>query len=169
MTSCNGLRISTGHLIPYDTSIGFLHPSAPFSTPPPDLPTFNTGKTQPPLTSFYPFRYSDLRCVGGEDGNHQFTQTGRTNINFGHGPASCPGRWFASSEIKCIVIELLRRYDVGLGPNGEGETSSSNDNGKDSTYSRPQATVLPGSLQNMPDFAAAIYFRNRSKDAKAPV
>jgi len=157
VTACRGLKLSTGHIIPYNATIGFLHPHAPFSTPPPDLPASIPGLKQPPLGEFYPFRYSELRAREGEEGFHQFTQTGRDNINFGHGPGSCPGRWFASSEVKVIIIELLRRYDVALGPNGEGD-------GKE--FNRPQATVLPGSLMNMPDPAAAIYFKERAEATK---
>ena len=160
VTASNGLRLSTGHVIPYDTSVAFLHPYAPWSSPPPELASFALTKEQPPLTDFYPFRFSEQRAVAGHEGFHQFTQTGRENINFGHGPASCPGRWFASSLLKCVMIELILQYDFALGPNGEGE------NGKE--FKRSQPRVMPGSLQIMPDMAEAIYFKDRRITEKVP-
>jgi cytochrome P450 len=32
-------------------------------------------------------------------------------LNFGHGNHACPGRFFASNEIKIVLIELLRNWD----------------------------------------------------------
>lgn len=31
---------------------------------------------------------------------------------FGYGKHACPGRFFAANEIKVIVINLLRKYDI---------------------------------------------------------
>ncbi|KAK5132880.1 hypothetical protein LTR08_008400 [Meristemomyces frigidus] len=159
----NGIRLSTGHVIPHDTSIGFLHPFAPFSTPPPTLASFPAAQKQPPLTDFYPFRFSEQRDAPGEEGLHQFTQTGRENINFGHGPDACPGRWFASAELKAIMVELIMRYDFALGPNGEGETQSGSLLTSGAPLKRPQSIVMPGSLQYMPNPGAAVYFKDRKQ------
>jgi cytochrome P450 len=32
-------------------------------------------------------------------------------LNFGHGNHACPGRFFASNEIKVVLIELLRSWE----------------------------------------------------------
>jgi len=32
-------------------------------------------------------------------------------LNFGHGNHACPGRFFASNEIKVVLIELLKSWD----------------------------------------------------------
>lgn len=92
-----------------------------------------------------------MREVQGQENRHQFSQTGPDNINFGHGPMACPGRFFASAEVKCIIIEILRRYDVALGPNGEGAGGQGN-------LMRPPNTVYPN-LQCLPEFKTPIYFR----------
>jgi hypothetical protein len=42
---------------------------------------------------------------------HQFVVTSSDSLNFGHGNHACPGRFFASNEIKVVLIELLRNWD----------------------------------------------------------
>ena len=37
--------------------------------------------------------------------------TGEDAISFGHGKHACPGRFFASNEIKVILVGLLMRYE----------------------------------------------------------
>jgi len=82
---------------------------------------------------------------------YQFAITAQDNINFGHGPGSCPGRFFAGAEVKVIICEILRRYDVALGPNGEGD--------EEGGLVRPANIVQTGSLQSLPDFTKTIYLR----------
>jgi hypothetical protein len=53
--------------------------------------------------------------------HHQFAMTAEDNINSGHGPGACPGRLLAGAEVKIILCEILRRFDVDFGPNGESE------------------------------------------------
>jgi cytochrome P450 len=36
------------------------------------------------------------------------------SIHFGHGIHACPGRFFASNEIKVVMIELLQKWDIRL-------------------------------------------------------
>lgn len=64
--------------------------------------------------TFDPFRYARLR----EDPSHpeninryQFATTSSSDLHFGHGIYACPGRFFASNEIKLILVHLLLRYD----------------------------------------------------------
>lgn len=160
VTAWKGLQLSTGHLIPYDASIAFLHPLAPFVHPPPGLRTpLDYISSQPPLTDFYPFRYSEIRALPGQENYHQFKMTGQDNINFGHGPGSCPGRFFAGAEVKIIVIEILRRYDVALGPNGEGATVGGEKGLGGNSFKRPVNIIQTGSLQCLPDFTQSICFR----------
>lgn len=35
-------------------------------------------------------------------------------MTFGHGPHACPGRFFAMYEVKVVLVELLRNYDIRL-------------------------------------------------------
>jgi cytochrome P450 len=37
--------------------------------------------------------------------------TSSESLNFGHGNHACPGRFFASNEIKVVLIELLRSWE----------------------------------------------------------
>lgn len=148
----DGIKLSTGHTIPRGTSIGFMHPFAPWVSTPTSLrPQLDLVPGQPPLDAFYPFRHSELRAVPGHENGHQFVQTGLDNINWGHGPMACPGRFFAGAELKCMLIEILRRYDVALGPDGEGA-------GGPSGLKRPANTTYPNLLL-LPDFKTPIYFK----------
>lgn len=49
-----------------------------------------------------------------DDRQHQFVTTAPDSIHFGHGLHACPGRFFASNEIKVIMIELLQNWDIRL-------------------------------------------------------
>ena len=59
-------------------------------------------------------RYYRLRQRQGEAHLHQFATTAKTQLNFGHGQAACPGRFFASLEIKCILVRFIMNYDFKL-------------------------------------------------------
>lgn len=50
----------------------------------------------------------------GAANKYQFVSTSPTHINFGHGNAACPGRFFASNEIKMLLAHVLLNYDVKL-------------------------------------------------------
>lgn len=41
----------------------------------------------------------------------QFVATGPEHLCFGHGEYACPGRFFASNEIKIALCHLLLKYD----------------------------------------------------------
>jgi cytochrome P450 len=105
---------------------------------------------------FHPFRFSTLRGRPGEENKHQLVTTGHEQLAFGHGLHACPGRFFASNELKVILVELLRRYDLALGPNGE----TVGDVAKDGTsFSRPLTMKMHTHI--VPDPTAKIFFRNR--------
>jgi cytochrome P450 len=55
-----------------------------------------------------------LRSAPKSDANKfQFAITSPANsIYFGHGNHDCPGRFFASNEIKTVVAYLIRSYDI---------------------------------------------------------
>jgi cytochrome P450 len=44
-------------------------------------------------------------------------------ITFGHGTHACPGRFFASAEIKAIMAHLLQHYDIKM-PEGRGRAEN---------------------------------------------
>lgn len=150
VTARNGLTLSTGQKLPYGTQFGFSNAFYPTSTTQPD--TILTEKSQPPLTEFYPWRYADIRSLGEEQQNrHQFVSTDRNNITFGNGTHACPGRFFASNEIKIVLLELLKRFDLALGPQGQIE-------GQDG-YQKPKMLEIQSFYS--PDPYAKIYIKPR--------
>jgi hypothetical protein len=107
---------------------------------------------QPSLDEFHPWRFSDLRKHSGEENKHQFVTTTTEDTVFGHGRWACPGRFFASNEIKAILIQLLARYDIGVGPAGQGE-------GDGGDWKRPETRIVE--MGYYPDHTASVYFRDR--------
>jgi cytochrome P450 len=70
------------------------------------LPTFalhidETAYDRP--TEFYGFRFVNDK--------HPESFPSNTFLAFGHGNHSCPGRVMALAMVKCMVIELLTRYE----------------------------------------------------------
>ena len=45
--------------------------------------------------------------------------TDSRNMAFGYGKYACPGRFYASNEMKLVLAHLLLRYDIKL-PDGHG-------------------------------------------------
>ncbi|KAK7063838.1 Ent-kaurene oxidase [Favolaschia claudopus] len=60
------------------------------------------------------FRFSNLREEDGSGAKHQFTTVGKDLLLFGLGRHACPGRFFASMELKILLSHLLLHYDVSL-------------------------------------------------------
>lgn len=54
----------------------------------------------------------------GAIGRLTFASSNHESMAFGYGRHACPGRWFASNEIKMIMIHLLENYDFRL-PDGK--------------------------------------------------
>ncbi len=150
VTAPDGLKLSTGQVIPKDSIITFENPYRPDGT---DDPRFSlTNQGQPPLSEFYAWRYSDARKNPGQENNHQFVSTDSSSLAFGWGKHSCPGRFFASNEIKVLIAELIKRYDMGLGPNGEGEKDG---------FKRPK--TLEMGFAYCADPRATVFFRSRQQ------
>lgn len=79
----------------------------------------NDPEVTPEPDKFDGFRYYKLRQREGESHLHQFSTTQDRILNFGHGPNSCPGRFFASLEIKVILVRLLMDFEFKFkGGNG---------------------------------------------------
>ncbi|CAM1510239.1 Fc.00g005740.m01.CDS01 [Cosmosporella sp. VM-42] len=69
----------------------------------------------PEPEKFDALRFYHMRQQSDEASNRwQFTSLNDTNINFGAGKHACPGRFFASNEIKIILAHLLINYDIRL-------------------------------------------------------
>ena len=79
----------------------------------------NDPETTPEPGIFDGLRYYNLRQREGESHLHQFSTTQEKILNFGHGANSCPGRFFASLEIKIILVRLIMDYEYKF-PDGKG-------------------------------------------------
>ncbi|KAH8585879.1 cytochrome P450 [Bisporella sp. PMI_857] len=147
VTAPKGITLSTGTFLPSRTIVGWGHPFYPTST----IPEKHLVRdSQPPLTEFHPFRFSNLRELPGQEHNHQFVASDANSINFGYGRNVCPGRFFASNEIKVILIQLIMNYDVALGPSGGGTKEG---------FVRPR--IVEMNANYMPDMKAKVWIRNR--------
>jgi ent-kaurene oxidase len=62
------------------------------------------------------FRFYKKRLECSSDVNkHQFASTSTDNLAFGYGRAACPGRFYASVQVKTLIASLLMQYDVSFG------------------------------------------------------
>lgn len=68
----------------------------------------------PNAATFDAFRWSRMREQPGNENRFQFVSTSTGHINFGHGRDACPGRFFASQEIKLLLAHTLLNYDLKL-------------------------------------------------------
>jgi len=90
------------------------------------------------------FRFEKMRKTPGNENRFQFVTTGADNINFGHGIHACPGRFFASNEIKVLLVNLLLNYDIKM---------------MDSEKSRPENIYQQLSI--IPDGRTKLLFKKR--------
>lgn len=64
------------------------------------------------------YRFYKMRQQPGEENKWQFVATSNDHMGFGHGMHACPGRFFASNELKVALMHMLMKYDWRL-PEGE--------------------------------------------------
>lgn len=57
------------------------------------------------------YRFYNKRQELGHENKHQLVMTSKEHIGFGYGVHACPGRFFASNEIKILLVHLLMKYD----------------------------------------------------------
>jgi cytochrome P450 len=69
--------------------------------------------------TFDPYRFYNMRQNAEDAGKHQFVTLGNDVLSFGVGRHACPGRFFAANEIKLILINLLRQFDIEQKEKGE--------------------------------------------------
>ncbi|KAL1635491.1 hypothetical protein SLS58_010187 [Diplodia intermedia] len=60
---------------------------------------------------FDPYRFVKLREQPGQENGWQYVTTSRDMFAFGHGAHACPGRFFASNEIKIALVHCLMGWD----------------------------------------------------------
>lgn len=87
----------------------------------------------------------------GKETRHQFVSTSSDSLGFGYGNHACPGRFFASNEIKIALIELLRSWDFRI----KGDVEM-----KGGVEKRPKDRLVEFSI--IPDGKAELEFKRRS-------
>lgn len=88
---------------------------------------------------FDPLRSYHKRQEEGESNKHLWAMTDSQNLHFGHGKYSCPGRFFASNEIKMLIAYLLTFYDFKY---PAGQSRPQNFTADENIYPDPKARLL---------------------------
>ncbi|KAL1853611.1 hypothetical protein Daus18300_011734 [Diaporthe australafricana] len=110
---------------------------------------------------FDPFRFERLRNDASRPENvnrFQFATTDSSTLHFGHGKYACPGRFFASNEIKVILCHLLLRYDFKF-PEERNQAHPANWSYEEAFYPDPTIPVLMrqrAAHELAPDIAAMV-------------
>ena len=69
--------------------------------------------TYPDPTTFDGFRFSKLKSQAvGNERHFDMTTTNVESLNFGSGVHACPGRFFATNEMKLILAHVVLNYDI---------------------------------------------------------
>lgn len=132
------VQLPNGIVIPAHTTVGV----------PAHAVTMDPNIYDKPET-FDGYRFVKLRNAAHEDsGKHSFASTNHSSMGFGYGKHACPGRHFATNEIKAMMVYLLLNYDFKLPPGTK----------------RPQSLVIE--TQNLPDHHAKVLFRRRGECAE---
>jgi len=71
---------------------------------------YNPPENKPP-NEFDGFRFYNLRKMPGNEYKHLFVTVGPDSLTFGYGNHACPGRFFASNELKVNLVEFIRNWD----------------------------------------------------------
>lgn len=64
--------------------------------------------------NFDPYRFYNMRQTPGQEPGVQFVSTSPEHLGFGHGQHSCPGRFFAASELKVLLCHIILKYDMDI-------------------------------------------------------
>lgn len=65
-------------------------------------------------TTFDPYRFVRMRGTPDKANTAHLVSTSPSHLGFGHGVHACPGRFFASNEVKIAMCHLILKYDWKL-------------------------------------------------------
>lgn len=82
-------------------------------------PRYTDASIYPNPDTFDASRFLHKRAEPGQLNAWQHVTTSAEHMAFGHGQHACPGRFFASNEIKIALAHLLLKYEWRL-VGGEG-------------------------------------------------
>lgn len=137
--------LSDGFVIPANTTIGI--PAHSISMDP---------KIFPEPEIFKGFRFAEAASnvhtgLENKAPSVAFAAAHPSSMAFGYGRHACPGRFFASAEIKAIMVYLLRNYDFKFPPPSEADKSLGEQ--------RPKSLIFE--TQNLPNPGGRILFKRR--------
>jgi cytochrome P450 len=124
------LKLSNGFTIPKGNLIAF--PNTRFDM------SAATEKSPDP-DEFDGFRYAKLRAIPGQESKHQLIGPGSDSLTWGYGSHVCPGRAFAATELKVILIHLLENFEIKL---KDGDKRPKNSSQDFQIMPHPEATIM---------------------------
>ncbi|KUI73327.1 Dihydromonacolin L monooxygenase LovA [Cytospora mali] len=110
------------------------------------LEAYRNPERYPDPEVYNPRRFLDMRSQPGQENKWQLVSTSADHLGFGHGEHACPGRFFASNEVKIALVHLLMKYDWKL-PQG-----------------RRPGDVVKGGTEIGVDAQAGIMLRRRKEE-----
>ncbi|KEY71965.1 hypothetical protein S7711_07111 [Stachybotrys chartarum IBT 7711] len=93
------VTLSDGQVLPKGATVAFTNMH------------MNEDSTWPNAAKFDGYRFLNLRNQPGSENRWQFVTTTPQEPTFGHGHHACPGRFFASNEVKLVMVHLIMKYD----------------------------------------------------------
>ncbi|KAK1723101.1 cytochrome P450 [Colletotrichum acutatum] len=79
-----------------------------------DLGSMVDPNVYPDPLEFDGYRFFRMRGDPKMDSKSHLVSTSVSHMGFGHGLHACPGRFFASNEVKVLLCHLLQKYDWKL-------------------------------------------------------
>ncbi|KAI0862108.1 cytochrome P450 [Xylaria cubensis] len=124
--TCQDVTLSDGLFLPKGT---FVVANLYQITHDPDIVQSDSDPNSFDGLRYYKMRNKLLKIGVGEKevaGKHQFVSVSNSSMMFGYGKHACPGRFFASNEIKIILAKLLVAFDfeTPAGVTGRYESKS---------------------------------------------
>ena len=75
------------------------------------MTNFMNPKVYPNPETFDAARFAKMRAQSGNENSWQLVTTNSDFLLFGHGQYACPGRFFASNEVKIALCQMLLKYE----------------------------------------------------------
>lgn len=113
------VRLSTGHVLPAGTRIGV--PVYHVMTSPSTPHSYDESVGMAPASEFDGFRFWKLRQREENENKFHYISSTSDYLAWGAGVHSCPGRFFSSTMIKVLFVEMLRFWDFRLVGDADGK------------------------------------------------
>ncbi|TGO51241.1 hypothetical protein BOTNAR_0363g00020 [Botryotinia narcissicola] len=95
----------------------------------------------PSANTFDPLRFYTQRQEPGQEERYQFSSLSSENPSWGVGKFACPGRFWASAQIKLLLMVLLNEFEISY-PEGQTERPQNVVKGEKNQVSVSQRIIL---------------------------